>query len=187
MQSAQSSSAKLFTTVIVLRKGPQQWWENVGRRQWPEWGQKHISEKNWVPLGEGSAERPVEMKQVAQIMHVLLCQSVLLFCLGAENENKSYLHGKHWSQIVLFLSWVESVVVVQDNSDIPEKKLSSFPGRCGKSNYQWKLGQGGCWVVSAFPCPFLTDHFCLKTNGAAFSELPRGYVCFYCYCTFHHL
>lgn len=168
MPSAQSSSAKLFTTVIVLGKGSQQCWGNVRRGQWPEWGQKHVPERNWVPLGEGSAERPVEMKQVAQIMHVLLCQSVLSFCLGAENENSSYLHGKHWSRIVLFLSWVESVVVVQDNSDVLEKKLVFLPREMWEEQLPVETGARR-WLSSlSLPMSILTRPLLPKDKWCCF-------------------
>lgn len=95
MPSAQSSLAKLFTAAIVLGKGSQQWWENTGRGQCPEWQQKDILERILVPLGEGIVESPVGMKQVAQIMHMLLRQSVLSSFLGAENENNivTYTEG----------------------------------------------------------------------------------------------
>lgn len=59
----------------------------MGRGQCPKWGQKDILERILVPLGEGNVEGPVGMKQVAQIMQVLLSQSVLSSFLGAENED----------------------------------------------------------------------------------------------------
>lgn len=59
----------------------------MGIEQCPEWGQKDILERILVPLGEGSLESPVGMKQVVQIMHMLLSQSILASFLGAENEN----------------------------------------------------------------------------------------------------
>ena len=85
--------AKLFTAVIVRESHKR--WENTWRAPCPEWSKKDILERILVPLGEGSVESPVGMKEVAQIMHMLLSQSVLSPFLGTENENNSYLQGKH--------------------------------------------------------------------------------------------
>lgn len=76
----------------------------------PEWDQKDILESILIPLGEGSVECPEGMKQVGQVMHVLLSQSVLSSCKTG-NKNDSYLQGNHWSPVLLFIPkrWGEEV------------------------------------------------------------------------------